>query len=99
MLGGGLLLLGVAEFVVRLDEPAPLLFWLPTLWGGGALVLWGVFGVRDNPQRSLLYVVLGAVLGFLPSAWTVGMPVLSVALIVLTIQQTSRESSAPESSV
>lgn len=99
VLGGGLLLLGVAELVTRLDEPAPLLFWLPTLWGGGALVLVGVFGVRGNPQRSLLCVIVGAVLGFLPSAWTVVMPLLSVALIVLTIQQTSSERSVPDGSV
>ena len=43
IVGGGFLILGVAELVARLDEPLPLLFWLPTLWGGGVLVLQGVF--------------------------------------------------------
>lgn len=63
------------------------------------MVLLGVFGVRDNPQRSLLYVILGAILGFLPSAWTVVMPLLSVALIVLTIEQASREDSVHDGCV
>lgn len=30
-------LLGLGELIVRVDEPSPLLFWLPTLWGGNAL--------------------------------------------------------------
>lgn len=98
VLGGGLLLLGVAELVTRLDEPAPLLFWLPTLWGGGALVLLGVFRVRSSTQRSLVCVILGALLGFLPSAWTVVMPLLSIALIFLTIQQPSVERSSSDAS-
>ena len=35
IVGGGLIILGVAELVVRLDEPGSLLFWLPTLWVAG----------------------------------------------------------------
>lgn len=30
----GLSILGIGELIARLDEPMPLLFWLPTLWGG-----------------------------------------------------------------
>jgi hypothetical protein len=81
-----LLLLGVAEFVVRLDEPWPLLFWLPTLWGGGTLVLVGVFGTRGHPRRALFLVVAGVLLGFLPTVWTVVMPVLSIVLVVLVVR-------------
>lgn len=85
--GVGLILLGVAELIYRIDEPAPLLFWLPTLWGGGGLVLIGVFG---RPRRSglrPLLVATGAILGALPTAWTVVMPVLSIILVVLVIQE------------
>ena len=56
IVGGGLIILGVAELVVRLDEPGSLLFWLPTLWGGGALVLLGVFGNGGNARRSAVLV-------------------------------------------
>jgi hypothetical protein len=87
IVGVGLILLGVAEFIYRIDEPAPLLFWLPTLWGGGALVLLGVFG---RPRRSgfrLLLVTVGAMLGALPTVWTVVLPMLSIVLVVLVIQE------------
>ena len=87
IVGGGLIILGVAELVVRLDEPGSLLFWLPTLWGGGALVLLGVFGNGGNARRSAVLVTLGALLGFLPTAWTVLMPILSMVLVALVIQE------------
>ena len=87
IVGGGLIILGVAEFVVRLDEPGPLLFWLPTLWGGGVLVLLGVFGNGGSVRRAAVLVTLGALLGFPPTAWTMVMPILSVILVVLVIQE------------
>lgn len=87
IVGGGLILLGVAEFVVRLDEPGPLLFWLPTLWGGGGLVLLGVFGNGGSARRSVGLVTLGALLGFLPTIWTVVIPILSMVLVVLVLQE------------
>ena len=89
MVGGGLFILGVGELVVRLDDPAPLAFWLPTLWGGSFFILFGVFGRSVTPRNSQLFVILGAVLGFLPTVWTVIMPILSVALVILTIRRAS----------
>ncbi len=80
---------------MRLDDPLPLLFWLPTLWGGAALVLAGVFRATAGSRRSVVLVVLGAFLGFVPSAWTVLMPVLALTLVVLTIQQADRRSPVP----
>lgn len=86
IVGGGLVALGFGEFFVRLDELAPLLFWLPTLWGGGGLVLFGVFGKTVTPRNSQIFVILGAILGLVPSMWTVILPILSVWLVVLTIK-------------
>lgn len=86
IVGGALIVLGFGEFVVRLDEPAPLLFWLPTLWGGGGLILFGVFGKTVAPRNSKILVILGAVIGLLPTMWTVILPILSVGLVVLTIK-------------
>ncbi len=87
IVGVGLILLGVAEFIYRIHEPAPLLFWLPTLWGGGALVLLGVFGRSRRSGLRPLLVTVGAILGALPTAWTVVMPMLSIVLVVLVIQE------------
>ncbi|HUP18087.1 MAG TPA: hypothetical protein VM848_18810 [Acidimicrobiia bacterium] len=67
--------------LLRLDEPGPLIFWLPTLWGGAALVLLGSFRVNRSDGFSRAMVLLGAAIGFLPSAWTLLMPVLIVVLI------------------
>lgn len=72
---------GLAELLLRLDDPAPLIFWLPTLWGGAALVLAGSFMANRNDGVSRSMVLLGSALGFLPSAWTLLMPVLIVVLI------------------
>ena len=86
IVGGGLFLQGAAELIVRLDEPMmPLFFWLPTLWGGAALVLVGSFRASQSRQLSKALVILGACLGFVPSAWTILMPLLLVALVVRTV--------------
>lgn len=91
LVGGGLLILGVAELVARLDDPLSLLFWLPALWGGAALVLTGVFRATSRAWLSVVLVMLGAVLGLLASAWTLLMPVLALALVLLTIERARRQ--------
>ncbi|MEO8162465.1 MAG: hypothetical protein ABI590_01680 [Ilumatobacteraceae bacterium] len=96
MVGGGLIILGFGELIVRLDELGPLLFWLPTLWGGGGLILFGVFGKTVTPRNSQLLVILGAVIGLLPTMWTVILPVLSVVLVILTIKRANRTSGSAE---
>lgn len=78
----GLFILGIGEGVARLDEPAPLLFWLPTLWGGALLVLAGGFLVKGNVRLSKVLVVAGCALGFVPSVWTLVMPALLVTLAI-----------------
>ncbi len=90
-----LLGLGVAELVAHLDEPLSLFFWLPALWGGGALVLVGVFRATVRPWLSDGLVIIGAFLGLLATAWTVVMPVLILTLIVLTIVHTRRQAPPP----
>lgn len=82
---GGLFLQGIPELLFRLEDPMPLLFWLPTLWGGAACVLVGSFRVNRTERFSKTLVILGAGLGFLPSAWTVLMPILIVVLVVRTV--------------
>ena len=84
IVGGGLFLLGIGELIARLDDPLPLFYWLPTLWGGAVLVLVGSFYVQREKLSKVL-VILGAVLGLSPSAWTVVMPVLMITLVIRTI--------------
>jgi predicted membrane protein len=90
-----LLALGVAELVTHLDEPLSLFFWLPALWGGGALVLVGVFRTTVRPWLSEVLVIIGAFLGLLATAWTVLVPVLMLTLVVLTIVHTRRKAPPP----
>ena len=97
VVGAGFLFLGAVELATRLDEPLPLLFWLPTLWGGALLVLIGSFGPCQHSRLSHGLVVLGAFLGFVPSAWTIVMPLLCVALVMLTITRVSDADAMPAS--
>jgi hypothetical protein len=90
IVGGGFLVLGTAELFTRLDEPLVLLFWLPTLWGGGALVLIGVFSLAERPSLPLTFVIIGAGLGTLASFWTIVMPLLALALIMFAIKRNNR---------
>jgi hypothetical protein len=90
-IGVVLLVLGVGEFVTHLDEPLSLFFWLPSLWGGGALILVGVFRATARPWLSEVLVIVGALLGFLATAWTLLMPVLLLTLVVLTIVRMPRQ--------
>jgi hypothetical protein len=84
VVGGVYLAFGVAELVSHLDDPASLAFWLPSLWGGGALVLYGVFGRAGRRGGSGKLVAAGALLGMLATAWTLILPVLAIVLVVLT---------------
>ncbi len=96
VVGGGFVLLGFVELVARLDDPlVPLLFWLPALWGGGAMVLIGVFRTTARPTLSIALVVVGTAVGLLASFWTILMPVLGLALVVLTILNVDRQDVVP----
>jgi hypothetical protein len=94
--GGGLFLQGLAELLLRLDEPGPLIYWLPTLWGGALLVLVGSFRINRSDGVSRAMVLLGSALGFLPSAWTLVMPVLIVALIFRATLTSGRRARLPD---
>lgn len=71
------------------------MYWLPTLWGGAALVLLGSFRVNRSDGLSRTMVLLGAAIGFLPSAWTLLMPVLIVVLILRTTLPSGRRTNLP----
>lgn len=79
----------------HLDEPVSLFFWLPALWGGGALILIGVLRTTARPRLSVALVILGALPVLLATAWTVLMPLLTLTLVVLTIVRANRQAPVP----
>jgi hypothetical protein len=90
--GGISLALGAGERVAHGDQPVSLAFWAPSLRGGGALVLYGIFG-RAGAAAKL--VVGGAVLRVVATAWTLLVPVLSVVLVALTLTDAQAAPAAP----
>jgi hypothetical protein len=68
IVGGGLFLLGVGELISRLVEPAPLVFWLPTCGVEQRLSFLGSFRVIRTKAVSKAYVIVGGLLGLVPSS-------------------------------
>lgn len=93
VVGAIYLIFGIGELLAHLDQPVSLVFWAPSLIGGGALVLYGIFGRQTRFSTRL--VVFGALLGLVASAWTLVVPVLAVVLVVLTFNSAQRKPAAP----
>jgi hypothetical protein len=83
---------GVGELLAHLDHPISLAFWAPSLFGGGMLVLYGIFG---RSRYSTKLIVFGALLGLVATAWTLVIPVLAMVLVVLTFNSAQRGPAAP----
>jgi len=99
-LGGVFILMGLAEFVVRIrdfDGIWPIAFWVVTLCGGGTMILVGTFVVRDRPWQSFALVAGGGVIASVASAWTLLLPLLAVTLVVLTLKRTHEALAEPVS--
>jgi hypothetical protein len=88
-LGCLLIVAGVAE-TIRLTRSGDggLLFWFPTLVGGGALILAGTLLLPRRPTLGAALTVAGCIAGMLPTMWTLIVPVL---LIVLAVTSVSRQ--------
>jgi hypothetical protein len=93
-LGCLLVLAGVAETIRLLSTGAGgLLFWFPTLVGGGALILAGTLLQPKRPTLGAALTVAGCLAGMLPTMWTLVVPVL---LIVLAVTSVSRQRRPPQ---
>jgi hypothetical protein len=92
VVGGLYLAFGLGEMLAHLDQPVSLAFWALSLLGGGALVLYGIFGRRPVSGRM---VAAGALLGVVGTAWTLIVPVLAIVLVVLTFNSAQRGPAAP----
>jgi hypothetical protein len=95
-LGSLYLAAGVVEAVkyVRSDE-GDMWFRSGTLLGGGALVLVGLASVRRRPHTGSAVICIGSLLGILATAWTVVVPILALAVVVLTVEGTTKEPRRP----
>lgn len=83
VLGGLLVAAGVAESVRAVTTgDGGLWFWFPTLVGGGTLVVAGTLLLPRSPTLGGIMTMVGALVGILPTIWTLVVPVLLVVLIV-----------------
>lgn len=86
---GLFLALGIAETVRSLRADGVswyVLFWAGSLLGGAALVLAGRALLRSSPRTAVALVVVGSLAGANATVWTVAVPALAVAVIVLTVR-------------
>jgi hypothetical protein len=85
-----LVALGIAETVrVLRSGDGGLAYWFGTLVGGGALILGGVALTDRKPTTARALVVVGSLAGMLPTMWTLVVPALLAALIVLRLRTPS----------
>jgi hypothetical protein len=67
------------------------LFWFGSLVGGGVLILVGTLAFRHRPRLSGSLVTVGSLAGVLATMWTLVIPLLAVAVIVLVMLRTSED--------
>lgn len=91
-LGLGVLLIaaGIGE-TIRLTRSGDggFWFWFPTLVGGGLLVVTGTLLRSRRPIPGFVLTVIGSLVGIPPTAWTVIVPVLLIALIIVSAKHTA----------
>jgi hypothetical protein len=98
-LGGLLLAFGVVEVIAHRDDTAvALLFWGGSLLGGGGLVVAGALVWPRSRGMGLTFVVIGTLAGLLATAWTILIPLLGIAVLVLAVRDASRSPEATPAS-
>lgn len=98
-LGVLLIAAGVAE-TVRLTRSGDggFIFWFGTLVGGGTLILIGTMLRARSSRLGWPLVVTGSLLGILPTMWTIVVPLLLLALAILTAREAAAELDPPAAS-
>ena len=91
--------MGIIEVAVRLvsDDPIDLTaiaWWSLSLIGGGTLVLLGSFVIKPAGVGFAL-VAVGCLLGIVATAWTLLIPVLAMALVILSAIRASAQDAPP----
>ena len=83
---------GIAETtraVVTGDGGIP--FWFGSLVGGGAMVLLGALAFRHRPWLSFGLITVGCLAGAVATMWTLVIPLVALAVIVLALLRTDQE--------
>lgn len=89
-LGAVYVVFGVLEVVTHRDDTAgALLFWGISLLGGGSVVLAGVATWSRRPLAGLVLIMVGAMMGIVATVWTLLVPLLVIAVIVLNLREYS----------
>jgi hypothetical protein len=89
-LGLGLLYVaaGIAESVRAVTSgDGGLWFWLGSLVAGGALVLSGMAVSSRHPNVGRTLICVGSMMGVLATGWTLVVPLIAVAVVVLNLQK------------
>jgi hypothetical protein len=95
ILGVGYAVAGIIGWIADVTEGdgSDLAFWLIFLLGGAALILAGLFLTPRWSTTSVVLVSLGAAAGAVALFWSVIVPILALAPIVLAILTTRRRAS------
>lgn len=90
---------GIAETtraIVTGDGGIP--FWFGSLVGGGALILLGTLVFRLRPWLSCTFICAGCLAGAAATMWTIVVPLIAVAVMVLALLRTGEEIDRRETS-
>lgn len=80
---------GVAESVRAVTSgDGGLWFWFGSLVGGGALMLAGLAVPSRHPNVGRTLVCVGAMMGVVATTWTLVVPLVAVAVVVLNLRRT-----------
>ena len=81
----------MSEFGTSTTEPV---LWRVVLVAGSLLLIAGLWLVQRSPWAGAGLISLGAVAGAVPIFWTVFMPLVALALVVLSVVN-ARKATAP----
>ena len=75
------------EVILRLEDPdfGAMAFLGGTLFVGSALIFLGLFGPVPDKFRVAV-IMVGIVTGLIATLWTVVVPILAIAIVVLTVR-------------
>ena len=91
LLAVALLGFGIYEvFSYRDDSFRQLVLWGVSVVGSGAIVAAGIFARRHFPDVGTALLVVGCVVAAIPTMWTVVLPVLELAVVVLALRDHAR---------
>jgi hypothetical protein len=91
-LGGLYVVAGLAETTRAIvTGDGGIAFWFGSLVGGGVLILVGTLALRHRPRLCALLVTTGCLAGVLATMWTLVVPLIALAVVVLVVLRTNED--------